>query len=184
MRQSGNLKSAVFLDRDGVVNESLIRGNKPFSPRRLDEVVILEGVRQAVSVLQSIGLIVVVVTNQPDIAHGFITRRLVNKINSMISTETGIEHFYVCEHKAEDSCECRKPRPGLLKRAAFELSLSLSSSYLVGDRWKDIDAGQQVGCECFFIDYDYSESRPKPPFTTVSSLLEATTLILERENDK
>ena len=184
MRQSGKLKSAVFLDRDGVVNETLIRGNKPFSPRRLDEVVILEGVRQAVSLLKSNGLIVVVATNQPDVAHGYITKSLVNQINSMISTETGIEHFYVCEHKAEDLCDCRKPRPGLLKIAADDLGLSLSSSYLVGDRWKDIDAGQQVGCECFFIDYEYSEARPNPPFSTVSSLLEATTLILERENDK
>ena len=85
MRRSGNLNKAVFLDRDGVINQALIRENMPFSPRNIDELVILNDVSEAVSLLHRYGFVTVVVTNQPDIARGFMTLDTLLKIHDAIS---------------------------------------------------------------------------------------------------
>jgi len=179
MQLNGNLKPAVFLDRDGVINAPIVIEGKPYSPRNMKEVRVLEGVRDAIPKLHNEGFELIVVTNQPDIANGFVTREFVDEIHSFLRSETGIKHFYVCVHNAEDECVCRKPKSGLLRKAALDLKLDLSSSFLVGDRWKDVEAGQDAGCKCFFIDNKYEEKRPKLPFLGVNSLLEATSLILE-----
>jgi len=99
-------------------------------------------------------------------------------LHKEISLLTGIEHFYICPHVEADNCRCRKPKPGLLLEAAKELNIDLRKSYMVGDRWRDVEAGQNAGCKNFFIDYNYSEKRPIEPFVTVSSLLHAVGLIL------
>lgn len=179
MQPSGNGKPAVFLDRDGVVNQSLIINGKPHSPRRIEDLVILNGVKEAVSLLHKKRFVTVVVTNQPDIARGHLTRETLSELHNAISQVTGISNFYVCDHDDHDACECRKPKTGLFSNAAQDLNLDLSRSFVVGDRWKDIEAGQRAGCMCFFIDGKYSERRPSPPFHTVASLLEAAKIIAE-----
>jgi len=171
------LNSAVFLDRDGVINQALIRENMPFSPRNIDELVILNDVSEAVSLLHRYGFVTVVVTNQPDIARGFMTLDTLLKIHDAISARTSLQYFYSCTHDEDYKCNCRKPKIGLLIDAARDLNLDLSKSFLVGDRWKDIRAGQSAGCQCFFIDNGYSEQQPSPPFHTVASLLEAAIII-------
>jgi D-glycero-D-manno-heptose 1,7-bisphosphate phosphatase len=179
MRRSGNLKKAVFLDRDGVISQALIDDGRPYSPRKKEELFILTGVSEAVELLLSHGYLPVVVTNQPDIARGFTTFEHVSEMHKIISNRTGLQHFYVCVHDEQDKCQCRKPKTGMLTNAARELSLNLNESFLVGDRWKDIQAGQNAGCHCFFIDNGYLEKRPEPPFHTVVSLLEAASYITE-----
>jgi D-glycero-D-manno-heptose 1,7-bisphosphate phosphatase len=104
---------------------------------------------------------------------------LLSEFHRLISVETGIQNFYVCHHDDNEGCECRKPSIGLIRRAARDLDLDISKSFMVGDRWKDIEAGQRAGCSCFFIDNNYSERRPTPPFHTVTSLLEAAKIIAE-----
>ena len=99
-------------------------------------------------------------------------------LHKEISSLTCIENFYVCPHIDSDNCKCRKPKPGLLLKAAEDLNLDVRKSYMVGDRWRDVGAGQSAGCKNFFIDYNYSEKRPVEPFVTVSSLLQATEIIL------
>lgn len=171
------MKQAVFIDRDGVVNKSIIRNGKPFSPRNMNQLEILAGVRESVELLKKKGFEVVVVTNQPDVVRGLISLTLVSEMHQFIKHSTGINHFYLCCHDNKDNCYCRKPKPGMLLEAASDLDLVLTKSFLVGDRWKDILAGQQVGCHCFFIDYHYSEPKPVPPFRSVKSLLEAANFI-------
>jgi len=173
------LNAAVFLDRDGVINQALIYESRPYSPRKKEELVILAGVDEAVELLLAHGYLPVVVTNQPDIARGFTTFEHVSEIHKIISSQTGIQHFYLCMHDEQDMCQCRKPRIGLITNAARELNLNLNESFLVGDRWKDIQAGQNAGCCCFFIDNGYLEQKPEPPFHTVASLLEAVAYITE-----
>jgi D-glycero-D-manno-heptose 1,7-bisphosphate phosphatase len=124
------------------------------------------------------GFAVVVVTNQPDISNGNSSNEIVNALHKEIALQTGIENFYICPHIEDDHCLCRKPKPGLLFEAAKALNIDLSKSYMVGDRWRDVEAGQTAGCNNFFIDYNYSEKRPSEPFVTVSSLLHAVDLIL------
>jgi len=178
VRLNGKMKPAVFLDRDGVINAPIVIHGKPYSPRNEKEFEILDGVRDAIPMLLNEGLEIVVVTNQPDIANGFVTQEFVDRFHSYLRIETGIRHFYICAHNNEQKCDCRKPKSGLFRKAAIDLKLDLCSSFLVGDRWKDIEAGQNVGCECFFIDNNYKEKRPSPPYHRVNSLVEATKLIL------
>jgi D-glycero-D-manno-heptose 1,7-bisphosphate phosphatase len=94
-------------------------------------------------------------------------------INNYIGRMIGVSDFYVCPHDDVDQCACRKPKPGLIEVSTKELGIDLSESFLVGDRWRDIEAGHAMGLHSFFIDYSYDEIRPSRPYTQVSSLLEA-----------
>jgi D-glycero-D-manno-heptose 1,7-bisphosphate phosphatase len=177
------MKKAVFLDRDGVVNKSFVIAGVPKPPKNLSEVEIIDGVKEAIKILFERDFVIVVVTNQPDVARGVVDQRSVEKINDFLGHELGIQHFYTCYHDDFERCDCRKPKPGLLLRAAKDLDLGLSKSFMVGDRWRDIEAGQAAGCHCFFIDYEYLEKSPVFPFTKVASLIEAAHLIMENEDD-
>jgi D-glycero-D-manno-heptose 1,7-bisphosphate phosphatase len=172
------LKRAAFLDRDGVINAISLLNGIPIPPRKSDDVIILDGVVEAVGLLKEAGFVPVVVTNQPDVARGKTSRTLIEEINQTISSQTGIDFFYICFHDDVDGCECRKPKAGLLIQAAKNLKLDLSRSFLVGDRWRDISAGLAAGVACYFIDYSYGERLPEQPFIRVSSLLEAAHLVI------
>ena len=172
------MKRAVFLDRDGVLNRSVLVDGVPNPPSSLEDVEILTGVIEAIQILKDHDFVPIVVTNQPDVARGITTQSQVEAINEYVGGVTGIKHFYTCFHDDADQCNCRKPAPGLIYRASKELQLSVSESFLVGDRWRDISAGQLAGCQTFFIDYSYSERMPKMPFRRVSSLLEASHLMI------
>ena len=171
------MSKAVFLDRDGVVNKAFVVNGLPKPPRTIREVEILPGVQRAVSILRQLNFEIVIVTNQPDAARGLVTVESVVEINDYLKLELGIAHVYTCFHDDTDECNCRKPQPGLILRAAKDLAIDLSASSLVGDRWRDISAGQAAGCETYFIDNLYSEEQPRKPYTTVSSLLEAVELL-------
>jgi len=171
------MKKAVFLDRDGVINRSILIDGVRKPPNKIEDIEILDGVIQAIQILKGLGFVPIVVTNQPDVARGDATKIEVNRINSYIGTATSIESFYTCFHDDIDLCICRKPAPGLIYQAAAELDIDLCKSFLVGDRWRDISAGQSAGCESFFIDYSYNERVPEIPYTKVSSLLEVAEIL-------
>ena len=162
----------AFLDRDGVINKVKFQKNVPMPPSRIDEIEILEGVSEAINLLTKKKFLPVVVTNQPDIARGLYSLEHVDSINQNISKLTGIKHFYVCPHDNKQLCNCRKPMPGLITQAVLDLNLTLEGSIVVGDRWRDIEAGQNLELMCYFIDYSYDEKKPKQPYMRVSSLLE------------
>jgi D-glycero-D-manno-heptose 1,7-bisphosphate phosphatase len=181
-------QGAVFLDRDGVINRALVRGGRPFSPARLDEVEILPGVHEALNLLKDAAFRLLVVTNQPDVARGTLHLDDLAAIESMLMRELPLDRIYVCPHDDSANCSCRKPRPGLLLRGAAEFGVELAKSFMVGDRWRDIEAGAGVGCKTIFIDYAYQEERPKQPDYVVASLSDAARIILlqtqiELEND-
>lgn len=176
------MKRAAFLDRDGVVNKSLLLHGVPQPPSSVSEVEIIEGVKEALQLLIAGGYLPVVVTNQPDVARGTTSIAEVEQINSFIGAATGIQHFYTCFHDDIDQCLCRKPAPGLLRQASDELAINLRESIMVGDRWRDIEAGQEAGCMSFFIDYSYPEKQPEMPFTRVSSLQEAAQIVIGESN--
>jgi D-glycero-D-manno-heptose 1,7-bisphosphate phosphatase len=185
MPRSGDslsLKRAVFLDRDGVINEVNLKNNRPFPPAKLTELRVLPGVSGALEKLRNRDFEIVVITNQPDIARGFANKAHVDEINNALTGLLDIKYFYVCAHDDGDNCDCRKPKPGLITRAAADLRINLAESFVVGDRWRDISAGQAAGCTCFFIDYSYDEIPPTAPYLSVKSLSEAVELIV-REFD-
>lgn len=167
------LKRAAFLDRDGVINEIFIESGLPKPPLNIEDVIILDGVIEAIGILFKNNVVPIVITNQPDVARGNASLSNINLINKKISQLTKIQHFYSCFHDDLDNCKCRKPKPGMILQAVSELNLDVSKSFLVGDRCKDIEAGQKIPVSCYFIDNGYDESKPRMPFTKVDSLLEA-----------
>ena len=175
---AGVMQRAVFLDRDGVVNEGVVRNGRPFPPQSVEELRLLPGVTSAVRQLKDHGYRVVVVTNQPDVRTGVQRRDTVEEMHRKLMEWLPLDAIKVCYHIDEDRCACRKPRAGMLFEAASEQTIDLSASYLVGDRWRDIAAGHEAGCQSLFIDYGYDEQRPQGHYRTVSDLPEAVSRIL------
>ncbi len=175
---------AVFLDRDGVLNHAIIRDGKPFPPSTLAELQIPPGTAEALRELKAHGFQLLVVTNQPDLAKGLATPDSVDAINRKLSATLPVDEFFVCPHVDSDSCDCRKPKAGLLLEAARKHHVDLSASFMIGDRWRDVEAGHNAGCRTILIDQGYQEKRPAhPPDATVRSLREAADWILQAKSN-
>ncbi len=172
---------AVFLDRDGVLNAAVVRDGRPYPPETAEEVEVLPGVREALGRLRKAGFRLIVVTNQPDVARGTKSRAQIEEVHARLGKELGLNDFRTCFHDDKDECPCRKPAPGLLVSAAADLAIDLSRSYMVGDRWRDAEAGQRAGCTSIFVESGYRERSPAEPFIRVTSLAEAADWILARE---
>jgi D-glycero-D-manno-heptose 1,7-bisphosphate phosphatase len=171
-------RRAVFLDRDGVINRCEVRQGKPYAPCAVEEFRFLPGVPAAVRALKSAGLLVVVVTNQPDIGNGLVSDSVVEAMHDKLRNALPVDDVRVCPHSQSAGCDCRKPKPGMLIDAARDLNIDLKRSFIVGDRNGDIVAGEAVGCYTLFIDRRYTEPRPKQPDQRVRSLPSAVKTIL------
>ncbi len=172
---------AVFLDRDGVLNRAVVRKGKPHPPANLDELEIPDDVPVALQMLRDAGFRLIGATNQPDVARGAQTRAMVEMINAALCARLPLDEIRVCYHDDVDACECRKPAPGLLTQAAREHAIDLAASFMIGDRWKDIEAGRRAGCTTIHLDGNYAETwRGEPAVVCVHSLREAAEWILSR----
>jgi D-glycero-D-manno-heptose 1,7-bisphosphate phosphatase len=173
-------RSAVFLDRDGVINRAIVRNGLPLSPNSEAELQILPGVHEALSELRDHAYLLIVVSNQPEVARGTALMATIERLNRRLQDELAFDAFLTCFHDDADRCDCRKPQPGLLLRAARDFAIELMTSYLVGDRWRDTEAGRRAGCRTFFIDYGYAEPAPRAYNHRVASLGEATRIIISQ----
>jgi len=170
---------AVFLDRDGVINRAFVRDGKPVPPPTLQELEVLPGVPEALHELKQHGYELLVVTNQPDVGRGKQSRQALDAMHKLLSDRLPIDDILVCTHSDADKCDCRKPLPGMLLEAARKHNVDLSASFMVGDRWRDIEAGYNAGCKTILIDYGYSERPPdRVPDLRVGSLREAADWII------
>lgn len=176
-------RRAVFLDRDGVLNRPVVRAGKPYPPASLEEFEILPDAREGVDQLRKLGFELFVVTNQPDVARGTQQRAIVDSMHDRLRHDLRLNHFYVCFHDDRDNCGCRKPKPGLLTMAAADHNLYLPESYMIGDRWRDIDCGHAAACTTIFIDRGYAEKLHARPHFTADSLLSAAGVIHSREGN-
>jgi D-sedoheptulose 7-phosphate isomerase len=176
---AGRLSRAVFLDRDGVLNRAVIRDGKPYPPASVAELDIAAGAENALRELKAQGFKLLVVTNQPDLAKGLATQEDVDAINQKLAAALPVDEFFVCPHVDGDNCDCRKPKAGLLLEGARKHHIDLSASFMIGDRWRDVEAGQNAGCRTVLIDQGYQEKHPaRPPDAIVHSLREAADWIL------
>jgi len=166
------------LDRDGVLNKVDIINGKPFPPDSLKNLEIYDDVYSSLEKLRKYNYKLIVVTNQPDIARGKTDFLTVSKINAYLYHTLKLDGIYMCTHDSTDFCSCRKPRPGMIYQAANDFGLSLTNSFLIGDRWRDVEAAQNSGCEPIFINRKYCEKLPTGKFLIANSLQEATNLIL------
>ena len=197
----GNVKRAVFLDRDGVINPTV--GFDEFggteSPLRLEDFQLFPWTVEAIKTLNDLGFYVFVFTNQPTVAKGKIDSLALDEMHSRLIRhvrENGgcIDKVYVCIHHSDPKqvkvpglladCDCRKPKPGMLFQAAKEFGIDLQKSWLVGDTWKDILAGQATGCKTILVRNEINNrGKEINPDFTAENLLEAAQII-EREERK
>lgn len=170
-------RRAVFLDRDGVLNRSIVRDGRPYPPARLDELEILPGVKDALRALGEAGYLLICITNQPDVARRTQRRETVEAINASLKSSLPLQEIVVCYDDGDSPR--RKPNPGMLVEAAERYGIDLGASFMVGDRWKDIEAGARAGCRTVFVDYGYAETyKAAPPDCTVRTLADAVPFIL------
>jgi D-glycero-D-manno-heptose 1,7-bisphosphate phosphatase len=173
---------AVFLDRDGVLNRPVVRDRLPFPPANPDEFQLYPGVIEGCRQLKQAGFLLIVVTNQPDVGRGTQSRESVEAMHAALrSAIPELDAIEVCFHAGSrhgEACDCRKPKPGMIVRAAARYAIDLERSFLIGDRWRDVDCAQAAGCRAVFIDHGYREKlRAKPEFV-VSTFPEAVATIL------
>ena len=149
------MRRAIFLDRDGTLNKAFIKNGLPFSPSTFDEFEILPGVKESLLKLKKLNFLCLLITNQPDVSRGKIKKNVVIQMNNFLKSEIKLDDIYVCYHDDYDNCECRKPKPGLLLSAKKKWNINLNESYMIGDRWKDVQAGINAGCKTIFINKNY-----------------------------
>jgi D-glycero-D-manno-heptose 1,7-bisphosphate phosphatase len=171
-------RKAVFLDRDGVLNKAIIKNRKPYPPSSISELKILDGVYMGLMLLRQSGYKLIVITNQPDVSRGITTMEIVNEINNRIIDLLNVDEIISCFHDDNDNCDCRKPKPGMILEATKKWNIDLSSSYLIGDRWRDIQTAKNIGLSSILINYDYDEKKVEADFECIN-FEEATKFILK-----
>jgi D-glycero-D-manno-heptose 1,7-bisphosphate phosphatase len=164
-----------------VINRAFVRDGRPYPPSSVAELELLPGVLEALERLKAAHYRLIVVTNQPDVARGTTPRLIVDQINARLMAALPLDAIRTCYHDSSAGCECRKPRPGLLLDAANEFNIDLGASWMVGDRWRDVEAGSAAGCRTIFLDYRYSETQPVNADFRVGTLLEAAAIILREQ---
>ena len=169
---------AVFIDRDGVLVIPEFRDGRSYAPRSLDDFRIYPGAAESARCLKDAGYSLVVVTNQPDVGNGLVEKTTVEEMHRRLRDAIPLDAIEVCYHSNADNCDCRKPKPGMLLRAAKRMNLDCSRSIMIGDRWSDVEAAKAAGCKSIFIDLNYRDRRPTDPDFVVSSFIEAADVIL------
>lgn len=153
-------KRAVFFDRDGVILKTIIENGKPRPPYSISEYKeksgIISGAKEAVEKVKGLGFLAILVTNQPDIAYGNISREDWQWIQGQLK-DIPFDDAFFCFHGRDDGCECKKPKPGLLLEAARKWNIELTKSFVVGDTEVDAGAAKAVGCKTILLDYSYNK---------------------------
>ena len=179
------MQRAVFLDRDGVINRSVVRDGLPYPPDTVEEFDIYEDVPAGCARLKAAGFLLVVATNQPDVGRGTQSRAAVEAMHAaMCAALPGLDRVEVSYDPGGSgpAAPRRKPAPGMLLDAADALDIALAESFMVGDRWRDVDCGHAAGCRTVFLDRGYQEALRQPPDFTVGSFAEAVEVILDATN--
>ena len=170
-------KRAVFLDRDGVINQTIFRDGKARAPDHLHQFEFLPGVPAAIAKLKEAGFLTIVVTNQPDVARGWQQKHVVEAMNEKVMAELQVDDLKTCFHDDEHDCLCRKPKPGMLEASALEWDIDLRQSFMIGDRLGDIQAGNAAGCVSILVGPGDSQNSDILAELRVSSLTEAAAWI-------
>jgi D-glycero-D-manno-heptose 1,7-bisphosphate phosphatase len=171
-------RRAVFLDRDGVLVETLVREGQAFAALSLDEFRLCADAGPQVARLQAADLLPIVFTNQPEMARGTLSATTLSRMHERLRAAVSVRDIFVCPHDDGADCACRKPRPGMLHAAAARWGIDLFASFVVGDRWRDIDAGRAVGCYSILLDRPYSDCAVAD--ARVATLAEAVDAVLAR----
>ena len=173
------MNKTIFLDRDGVINNTILKDGKPHSPNLVSEFKILPGVVEAINEIKKLEFLCLVITNQPNVSRGLISKKEIDTMNNIILEKTKVDDFFICYHDDNDNCNCRKPKPGLIIEANKKWKIDFKKSFFIGDRWRDVEAGNLLGIRTIFVDNNYDEKKPSSPTFKSDSLLNAVKIIKE-----
>jgi D-glycero-D-manno-heptose 1,7-bisphosphate phosphatase len=175
-------RQAVFLDRDGVLNETVLVDGLSVPPRNIAEFCLIDGVIDAVDRLRNVGFLLFVVTNQPDVARGRQTVAVIEAMHESLRAELAIDDIVTCFHDDVDGCDCRKPKPGMITRAIDDYGIDPSRSFMVGDRWRDVTAGRLAGCTTILVGPDWESPMPDAPDLRARDLRAAADMICRSQS--
>ena len=167
----------VFFDRDGVLNKSLFENGKPVAPRKIKNFIINPNSKRVINYLKEMGNIIIVVTNQPDVGNGLVEKKVVDQMNQMLKSNLLIDDIFVCFHSQKDNCNCRKPRIGLFEMAHKKYNVDKAKSFIIGDRYSDIEAGFNFKIRTILLGNGYSEIYKTKPDFIISNLTEIKKII-------
>ena len=160
---------AIFLDRDGILNETLIKNNLPTSPKNITELKVNFFLRDILQDLKSV-FFLICVTNQPEVGRKKFNKKDVDEINDYIQDYFSLDDLLCCYHANDGECNFRKPKIGMLNHSKKKFGISLENSIVIGDRWKDIDMGNQAKCKTIFVDYSYNEKLKSRPHVIINNI--------------
>lgn len=150
------MNKAIFFDRDGVLNELVKRDGGFYSPQSFDQFIVLGAANNVINKLRERGFLCIVVSNQPDISRGYLNNTELNRMTKVLFDDLKLDDVFYCTHDDSDSCNCRKPAPGLLIQAAKKWTIDLQDSYMIGDTWKDAEAAENANVKFLLLNRDYN----------------------------
>ena len=178
-------RPAVFLDRDGTLNVQVVREGRPYAPERIEDFRLYDGVPEGCRQLKNAGYALVVATNQPDVGRGTVLQSEIEGMHAQLLEKIPeIDRVEVCYDPGRGETSLRrKPAPGMLLDAANVLGIDLGSSWMVGDRWKDVECGKAAGVRTVLIDCGYDEGGNSIADHVVKTFQEAVAVILTSPRD-
>jgi D-glycero-D-manno-heptose 1,7-bisphosphate phosphatase len=174
------LRPAVFLDRDGTLNLQVVRDGAPYAPDRFEDFRLYRDAQAGCRALKAAGFVLVVVTNQPEVGRGTLAREEVERMHArLLELIPEIDRVEACYDPGRgEASRRRKPEPGMVLDAAQALGIDLSRSWMIGDRWRDVECGRRAGVRTVFIDFGYSDEVKTSPEFTVRTFSEAVSTVL------
>jgi histidinol-phosphate phosphatase family protein len=145
------MKHALFVERDGVLNQARVERDHQVSPLTVEEFKIVEGVAPVLAKAKAAGFLLIATTNQPGLSRGYQSRRELDRMHDLLRRTLPLDDILVCPHDEGDRCPCRKPKSGLLTEAGFKWQIDLDRSFVVSDKWQDAEAARTAGCTSLLI---------------------------------
>ena len=172
-----NKNKAIFFDRDGVLNETLLKDKKPYAPRSIKDFKIISNACSVLNHLTSLEYWIFVITNQPDVGNGYVKKHIVEKMHNIIFDQLPVKEIFTCYHSQNDDCLCRKPKTGLLEQANNKFNLDIKRCFLVGDRFSDIEAGKKFEVQTIMMGSGYGEKLTVKPDFKIKKLEDLKNII-------
>jgi D-glycero-D-manno-heptose 1,7-bisphosphate phosphatase len=149
------MKKAVFIERDGILNEVRQGPRQQITPVTMEEFVVIKERQPHLRALKKAGYVLIATTNQPGLSRGYQSRRELDRMHDILRRVFPLDDIFVCPHDESDHCPCRKPKSGLLIEAAFKWHLNLDHSFVISDKWQDSEAARTAGCTSLLVQSPY-----------------------------
>jgi D-glycero-D-manno-heptose 1,7-bisphosphate phosphatase len=146
------MRTAIFFERDGILNDCRVERGQQLTPRALEEFCVNGAAGESLQKLKDAGFLLLAITNQPGISRGYLSRRELDLMHVVLRKKLPVDEVLMCTHDEMDHCPCRKPRPGLIREAAFKYQLDLDRCFVVSDKWQDAQAAHNAGCTSILLD--------------------------------